>query len=147
MKGVTVAAPTTFQADMKLEAKDRKHPSLVCVATVKEVSSRGQLLIHFDGWGPEYDYWCEPTTTDIHPAGWCKNNQHVLQPPHSKKYLIINQKHCFQGLIREVKGGRALQGMFPLPKERKWNTPQILLALILISMGFLKCRLVCLGAY
>ena len=35
-----------------------------------EVRSDGQLLIHFDGWSNNYDYWTEPSTTDIHPIGW-----------------------------------------------------------------------------
>ena len=70
---------------MKLEAKDRKNPTMVCVATITEVKN-GQLLIHFDGWSSKYDYWCDPTTPDIHPIGWCQAQGHPLQPPH--------RKHC-----------------------------------------------------
>ena len=35
---------------MRLEAKDVKNPSLVCVATVKSVLADGRLVITFDGW-------------------------------------------------------------------------------------------------
>ena len=73
--------PLKFKANMKLEAKDRKYPSLICVATVQEVNGEGLLLIHFDGWGPEYDYWCDASTSDIHPAGWCEKHSHGLQKP------------------------------------------------------------------
>ena len=70
-----------FKAGMKLEAKDRKNPSLICVASITEVRN-GRLLIHFDGWSNSYDYWCEPTSTDIHPIGWCASHKHALQEPH-----------------------------------------------------------------
>lgn len=67
---------------MKLEAKDRLSPSLVCVATITEVKSNcKELLIHFDGWTTTYDYWCHSDSTDIHPVGWCKDNGKALQAP------------------------------------------------------------------
>lgn len=44
-----------FQVGMKLEAVDRKNPSLVCVATIADVDDR--LLVHFDNWDESYDYW------------------------------------------------------------------------------------------
>ena len=41
----------------RLEAVDRKHPILICVATIAAVdpSRTDALLIHFDGWGSEFD--------------------------------------------------------------------------------------------
>lgn len=65
---------------MRLEAKDRKYPTLTCVATVSSVRDE-KLLIHFDGWGNEYDYLCEVDSTDIHPVGWAARHGHVLQKP------------------------------------------------------------------
>jgi len=65
---------------MKFEAKDRKHPSMICVATIKDVSG-DRLLVHFDGWDNSYDYWCEPTTHDIHPIRWCQENGIELYAP------------------------------------------------------------------
>ena len=38
-----------FRQGMKLEAKDRQNPAIVCVATVANVKD-GKLLIRFDGW-------------------------------------------------------------------------------------------------
>ena len=38
-----------FQPDMKVEAKDRQNPNLICVATIANIKD-GKLLIHFDGW-------------------------------------------------------------------------------------------------
>jgi len=68
---------------MKLEAKDRMNPNLICVATVTDVKD-GQLLIHFDGWSNQYNYWCTSNATDIHPAGWCKKHGYPLSPPNGK---------------------------------------------------------------
>ena len=70
-----------FRAGMKLEAKDRLNPSMVCVATINEVKN-GKLLIHFDGWSTSYDYWCEPESIDIHPIGWCEEKNHALSAPY-----------------------------------------------------------------
>lgn len=69
-----------FMAGMKLEAVDRKHPSMICVATIRRVSE-GNLFIHFDGWSDDYDYTCQRSSPDIHPMGWCNRNGKQLQPP------------------------------------------------------------------
>ena len=69
-----------FKPGMRLEAKDRKYPTLVCVATVAAVT-QGKLLVHFDGWTRNYDYQCESESTDIHPVGWYKKRGHDLQKP------------------------------------------------------------------
>jgi len=80
---------------MKLEAKDRMNPNLTCVATVTEVKD-GKLLIHFDGWSNQYNYWCNPTSTDIHPAGWCKKYGYPLQPPNG------NVLNCSSALMLAI---------------------------------------------
>lgn len=48
--------PSGFRAGMKLEAVDRKNPTLICVATISAVVDN-RLLIHFDNWEDTYDYW------------------------------------------------------------------------------------------
>ncbi|ELK05740.1 Lethal(3)malignant brain tumor-like 4 protein [Pteropus alecto] len=48
--------PKEFQVGMKLEAIDRKNPSLVCVATIAD-TVEDRLLVHFDNWDDSYDYW------------------------------------------------------------------------------------------
>lgn len=66
---------------MKLEAKDSN--DLWCVATVGKV--RGdELLLHFDGWTTDHDYWCQSDSTDIHPVGWCEENGEGLEEPLSE---------------------------------------------------------------
>ena len=75
---------------MRLEAKDRQNPSLHCVATITQVKSGGsELLIHFDGWGTNYDYWCRADTEDIHPIGWCEETGKRLQAPKGQCMLAF----------------------------------------------------------
>merc|ERR1712048_899023 len=55
-------------------------PSLVCVATVKQIAGR-LLRIGFDGWGDEYDQWVDCYSSDIYPCGYCELVRQTLQPP------------------------------------------------------------------
>lgn len=48
--------PSGFRLGMKLEAVDKKNPSLMCVATITDMVDN-RLLIHFDNWDENYDYW------------------------------------------------------------------------------------------
>jgi len=70
----------TFGIGDKLEAVDLMEPSLVCVATVKQVAGR-LLRIGFDGWGDEYDQWVDCYSSDIYPCGYCELVRQTLQPP------------------------------------------------------------------
>lgn len=69
-----------WKAGFKLEAVDRQNTSLVCVATVTNVMD-GRVLVHFDGWEIDYDYWVTPSSPYIHHKGWCQENGIVLNPP------------------------------------------------------------------
>ena len=57
-----------WKIGLKLEAVDRSNNTLVCVATVTNVMD-GRVLIHFDGWELDYDYWVTPQSPYIHPKG------------------------------------------------------------------------------
>ena len=81
-----------FKVGMKLEAKDRLHPTLVCVATITDIKDE-QLLIHFDGWSVDYDYWCKPDSTDLHPKGWCSSHRVKLQAPAGMNTLELSGSH------------------------------------------------------
>lgn len=82
---------TEFRIGMRLEAKDRKNPTLVCVASIKEDGK--ELKIHFDQWGNGYDYWCQLDSTDIHPVGWCEENGKELQAPLGE-LIVWDQRQC-----------------------------------------------------
>ncbi|XP_078254362.1 lethal(3)malignant brain tumor-like protein 4 isoform X2 [Rhinoraja longicauda] len=69
-----------FRIGMKLEAVDRKNPSLTCVASVTDVIDN-RFLVHFDNWDDTYDYWCDVNSPYIHPVGWCQERGKPLTPP------------------------------------------------------------------
>ncbi|XP_014205179.1 lethal(3)malignant brain tumor-like protein 3 [Copidosoma floridanum] len=75
---------TGFRVGMKLEAVDRKHSSLVCVASVADVLD-SRILVHFDSWDDIYDYWADVSSPYIHPVGWCHHNGRSLTPPNYYK--------------------------------------------------------------
>ncbi|XP_029778541.1 lethal(3)malignant brain tumor-like protein 4 isoform X3 [Suricata suricatta] len=72
--------PKEFQVGMKLEAIDRKNPSLVCVATIADIVE-DRLLVHFDNWDDSYDYWCDVNSPYVQPVGWCQENGRTLIAP------------------------------------------------------------------
>ena len=75
----TVMPPSNFRVGMKLEAEDRKN-GWICVATVADVLDN-RILVHFDGWHKDFDYWTEVTSPYVHPVGWCSDNDVYLYPP------------------------------------------------------------------
>ena len=72
--------PNLFRVGSKLEAVDKKNSSLICVASVSDTMG-DKVLVHFDGWEDNYDYWCDMTSPLIHPVGYCEENELVLSPP------------------------------------------------------------------
>uniref|UniRef100_A0A672SHX2 Lethal(3)malignant brain tumor-like protein 4 n=1 Tax=Sinocyclocheilus grahami TaxID=75366 RepID=A0A672SHX2_SINGR len=76
----TSVTPSGFRAGMKLEAVDRKNPSLICVATIAAAVDN-RLLIHFDNWDDSYDYWCDASSPYIHPLGFCEEAELTLTTP------------------------------------------------------------------
>ena len=73
---------------MKLEAVDRRNPTLVRAATVADIEEY-RLKIHFDGWDELYDDWFEADSTDVHPVGWAEKTRHPLEPPLSECSFIF----------------------------------------------------------
>lgn len=59
-----------FCRGYKLEALDKTDIQFtICVATISEVFGE-YILIHFDGWGDEFDFWTHYTSPFIHPVDW-----------------------------------------------------------------------------
>ncbi|XP_008117277.1 lethal(3)malignant brain tumor-like protein 1 isoform X3 [Anolis carolinensis] len=75
-----VRQPHGFLINMRLEAVDRRTPTLIRAASVEDVEDY-RIKIHFDGWSHVYDFWIDSDHPDIHPAGWCSKTGHPLQPP------------------------------------------------------------------
>ncbi|XP_038669610.1 lethal(3)malignant brain tumor-like protein 4 [Scyliorhinus canicula] len=72
--------PSGFRGGMKLEAVDKKNPSLTCVATIADIVDN-RLLIHFDNWDDGYDYWCDASSPYIRPVGSCQASGLPLTTP------------------------------------------------------------------
>uniref|UniRef100_A0A1B6K968 SAM domain-containing protein n=2 Tax=Graphocephala atropunctata TaxID=36148 RepID=A0A1B6K968_9HEMI len=72
--------PNTFKRGMKLEAVDKRAPSLLRPATVREVKDY-QIKITFDGYPEEFGYWVDDDCPDIHPTGWGHKTGHPVTPP------------------------------------------------------------------
>ncbi|XP_069126496.1 lethal(3)malignant brain tumor-like protein 3 isoform X2 [Argopecten irradians] len=72
--------PNAFRVGCKLEAVDKKNNNLICVSTVADTLG-DKILVHFDGWEDTYDYWCDVASPDIHPVGWCHENNTQLSLP------------------------------------------------------------------
>ncbi|XP_067862907.1 lethal(3)malignant brain tumor-like protein 3 isoform X3 [Heptranchias perlo] len=76
----TPITPSGFRVGMKLEAVDKKNPSLICVATIADMVDN-RLLIHFDNWDDSYDYWCDASSPYIRPVGSCQASGLPLTTP------------------------------------------------------------------
>uniref|UniRef100_A0A8C0EWS1 SAM domain-containing protein n=1 Tax=Bubo bubo TaxID=30461 RepID=A0A8C0EWS1_BUBBB len=86
----TPVTPSGFRLGMKLEAVDKKNPSLMCVATITDMVDN-RLLIHFDNWDESYDYWCEASSPYIRPVGYCQETGTPLTtPPGMLKVRLIS---------------------------------------------------------
>ncbi|XP_064179881.1 lethal(3)malignant brain tumor-like protein 2 isoform X2 [Anguilla rostrata] len=139
----TVAAPARlFQTDcpghgfapgMKLEAVDLMEPRLICVATVRRSVHR-LLLLHFDGWEPEFDQWVDCQSPDIYPVGWCELTGYQLQPPisnepasggerHKKQHKPLGKKN--KKLVKK-KLANLISKNLPPPRPRPSDPPALL---------------------
>ena len=74
---------TTLRSACVLEALDRKYPGLTCVATINAVSG-DHVLVYFDGWSHDFDYWCRHDSPELQPSGTCERIGLTLQPPSSQ---------------------------------------------------------------
>ncbi|XP_078611486.1 lethal(3)malignant brain tumor-like protein 4 isoform X3 [Branchiostoma floridae x Branchiostoma japonicum] len=71
-----------FLKGYKIEAVDRRNPSLIRVATIVD-TDEARVKVHFDGWADIYDYWEDADSPDMHPATWCAKTGHPIQGPPS----------------------------------------------------------------
>ena len=59
-------------------------------------TSESEVLIHFDGWGDGYDYWCTPDAVELHPPGWCSKHNWELQTPKGQLHDITTVYNVWQ---------------------------------------------------
>ncbi|GAA6090339.1 sex comb on midleg-like protein 2 isoform X1 [Tachysurus ichikawai] len=69
-----------FKAGMKLEARDPRNSTSVCIATVMGITGI-RLRLRLDGSDNTNDFWRLVDSSDIQPIGTCEKNGDMLQPP------------------------------------------------------------------
>lgn len=86
---VEISLQSSFQPGMKLEVANKSNPDTYWVATI--ITTCGQLLLlRYCGYGDDRraDFWCDVMTADLHPVGWCTQNNKVLMPPDGKLHVF-----------------------------------------------------------
>uniref|UniRef100_A0AAQ5Y6T3 SAM domain-containing protein n=1 Tax=Amphiprion ocellaris TaxID=80972 RepID=A0AAQ5Y6T3_AMPOC len=103
-KNVEISLQSSFQPGMKLEVANKSSPDTYWVATI--ITTCGQLLLlRFSGYGEDRkaDFWCDVMTAELHPVGWCAQNNKTLMPPEA-----IKEKYndWTEFLIQDLTGSR-----------------------------------------
>lgn len=108
---VEISLQSSFQPGMKLEVANKGSLDTYWVATI--ITTCGQLLLlRYCGYGEDRkaDFWCDIMTAELHPVGWCAQNNKTLQPPEDNVYLraAIKEKSndWAEFLIKELTGSR-----------------------------------------
>ncbi|XP_056311487.1 LOW QUALITY PROTEIN: scm-like with four MBT domains protein 2 [Danio aesculapii] len=108
---VELSLQSSFQPGMKLEVANKGSVDTYWVATI--ITTCGQLLLlRYCGYGEDRkaDFWCDVMTAELHPVGWCAQNDKTLQPPEDNVYLraAIKEKYSdwTEFLIKELTGSR-----------------------------------------
>ncbi|XP_016075232.1 PREDICTED: scm-like with four MBT domains protein 2 [Miniopterus natalensis] len=103
-KHVEISIQSNFQPGMKLEVANKSNPDTYWVATV--ITTCGQLLLlRYCGYGEDRraDFWCDVVIADLHPVGWCTQNNKALMPPDAIKEKYTDWTEF---LIRDLTGSR-----------------------------------------
>ncbi|XP_062990760.1 scm-like with four MBT domains protein 2 [Elgaria multicarinata webbii] len=103
-KHVEISLQSSFQPGMKLEVANKHNSDTYWVATI--ITTCGQLLLlRYCGYEDDRraDFWCDVMTADLHPVGWCTQNNKVLMPPDA-----IKEKYAdwTEFLIHDLTGSR-----------------------------------------
>ncbi|KAH8864555.1 Lethal(3)malignant brain tumor-like protein 3 [Schistosoma japonicum] len=80
-----------FQINQRLEAVDKRCPSLIRVASIVDNTPPGFLTLGYDGWSDKYNIRVEVGSLDLFPVGYCHASGHPLQvPPGYDSELDLN---------------------------------------------------------
>ncbi|KAJ7329278.1 hypothetical protein JRQ81_015452, partial [Phrynocephalus forsythii] len=95
---------SSFQPGMKLEVANKQDSDTYWVATI--ITTCGQLLLlRYCGYEDDRraDFWCDVMMADLHPVGWCTQNNKELMPPPAIKEKYTDWTEF---LIRDLTGSR-----------------------------------------
>nr|KAG5708815.1 hypothetical protein BaRGS_031969 [Batillaria attramentaria] len=113
--GATAVPPTAFKhvecslqsgfvKGMRVEVANKSVPGTYWVASL--VMTCGPLLrLRYEGYDEDgsADFWCDLSTCDIHPVGWCQENGQKLEPPEALKEKFTDWQTELQELLKGVK--------------------------------------------
>lgn len=108
---VELSLQSSFQPGMKLEVANKSSPDTYWVATI--ITTCGQLLLlRYSGYGEDRkaDFWCDVMTAELHPVGWCAQNNKTLMPPEGRKKLFGTRIKPEPGLLHTYAKVRSLFG-------------------------------------
>nr|XP_015207925.1 PREDICTED: scm-like with four MBT domains protein 2 isoform X1 [Lepisosteus oculatus]XP_015207926.1 PREDICTED: scm-like with four MBT domains protein 2 isoform X1 [Lepisosteus oculatus]XP_015207927.1 PREDICTED: scm-like with four MBT domains protein 2 isoform X1 [Lepisosteus oculatus] len=138
-KHVEISLQSSFQPGMKLEVANKSNPDTYWVATI--ITTCGQLLLlRFSGYGDDRkaDFWVDVMTANLHPVGWCTQNNKVLMPPEDNCYLrkAIKEKYSdwTEFLIQELTGSRTAPANLLEGPLRGKNTVDLIMVDSLIEL-------------
>ncbi|NXU03976.1 SMBT1 protein, partial [Buphagus erythrorhynchus] len=100
-KHVDTSLQNGFAPGMKLEVAVKSDQNTYWVATI--ITTCGQLLLlRYDGYGEDRkaDFWCDILTADLHPIGWCQQNNRILKVPEGIKDKIPDQEEFLQRVLK-----------------------------------------------
>lgn len=85
-----IIGSNNLSVGMKLEARDIKNPTLICVASIAAIDKvskeETKVLITFDGWSSNFDYWTTLKNPEhVGPIGACQKMGVELQKPKNYK--------------------------------------------------------------
>ncbi|XP_021367553.1 scm-like with four MBT domains protein 1 isoform X2 [Mizuhopecten yessoensis] len=103
-KHVECSLESGFVKGMKLEVPNKCHTDTYWVASV--IMTCGPLLrLRYDGYEEDTsaDFWCDLMTSEIHPIGWCAQNNQILQPPEAIKDKFEDWREF---LVKSLTGAR-----------------------------------------
>ncbi|MGH0139492.1 UNVERIFIED_CONTAM: hypothetical protein FKN15_035769 [Acipenser sinensis] len=138
-KHVEISLQSSFQPGMKLEVANKSNPDTYWVATII-TTCRQLLLLRFSGYGEDRkaDFWCDVMTADLHPVGWCAQNNKVLMPPEENCYLrkAIKEKYTdwTEFLVQELTGSRTAPANLLEGPLRGKNTVDLIMLGSLIEL-------------
>ncbi|XP_064134126.1 sex comb on midleg-like protein 2 isoform X4 [Loxodonta africana] len=109
-----------FKVGMKLEARDPRNITSVCIATVVGITG-ARLRLRLDGSDNRNDFWRLVDSPDIQPVGTCEKEGDLLQPPlvSNTKSLAKTQSSSSKATRRSMQPPQKTEPVSPTQQVKK----------------------------
>uniref|UniRef100_A0A8C9Z3Y3 Scm like with four mbt domains 2 n=1 Tax=Sander lucioperca TaxID=283035 RepID=A0A8C9Z3Y3_SANLU len=136
---VEISLQSSFQPGMKLEVANKSSPDTYWMATI--ITTCGQLLLlRYSGYGEDRkaDFWCDVMTAELHPVGWCTQNNKTLMPPEA-----IKEKYSdwTEFLVQDLTGARTAPANLLEGPLRGKNTMDLIFEGSVLELQDISCPL------